>query len=494
MVAAIAVSMFVLAGCESGDAEPASAVESVATRSDAPPIPPNAPAADTPTPVPNVPTSALRTIAPTPTSTPSVAPSPTPAFTSIQAAVDAATDGDVIVIPPGTYQENVVIGSQSITLRSSVPDDPDIVAATVIDGGGAGSVISFAGRAAAEAAGASNVRRANAAIARHFLALSFTSADDGTPSIAVLRAIGPTSSHGEAPRLTVEGLSIRNGSSEFGGGISVRSGALTVRNSVVSGNRSDGDGGGIGGLDAFGSWLIENVLIEGNDAAGNGGGIFLEDVSDLFVFRGSTVSGNQAGGNGGGLAGIRLSGGLEIEGVEIDANGAVGDGGGLYVSHSMGATINGATLSGNTADGSGGGVAWVDSYGLTFSDGTIEGNSAGVDGGGAFSHSFDTPLPDGALWFSFQETTFLRNTAIGDGGGFDLTVSGAELINVTFIDNSSGGNGGGAAVASTSSTLAAGASWTVGSSSAFIGNFAEVNGGGCTSRPTRSHRRSLTPR
>ena len=63
-------------------------------------------------------------------------------FDNIQAAVDAASDGDEIVVMPGTYtssQDGHVVNmlGKAVTLRSSDPSDPDVVAATIIDGEGA---------------------------------------------------------------------------------------------------------------------------------------------------------------------------------------------------------------------------------------------------------------------------------------------------------------------------------------------------------------------
>ena len=64
---------------------------------------------------------------------------------SIQDAIDAASDGDTIVVQEGTYFENVNFKGKNIVLTSTDPDDPRIVAATVIDGNQAGCVITFAG-------------------------------------------------------------------------------------------------------------------------------------------------------------------------------------------------------------------------------------------------------------------------------------------------------------------------------------------------------------
>jgi pectin methylesterase-like acyl-CoA thioesterase len=48
--------------------------------------------------------------------------------TTIQAAIDAAEDGDVIVVRPGNYNEKINFNGKNITLRSTDPDDPEVVA------------------------------------------------------------------------------------------------------------------------------------------------------------------------------------------------------------------------------------------------------------------------------------------------------------------------------------------------------------------------------
>lgn len=54
--------------------------------------------------------------------------------TSIQSAIDAAGNGDVIIVDPNTYYENINFLGKAITVRSIDPNDPDVVAATIIDG------------------------------------------------------------------------------------------------------------------------------------------------------------------------------------------------------------------------------------------------------------------------------------------------------------------------------------------------------------------------
>ena len=62
---------------------------------------------------------------------------------TIQEAINEAEDGLIIVVEPGTYEENLDFTDKEITLTSIDPDDPEVVAATIIDGGDANNVIVF---------------------------------------------------------------------------------------------------------------------------------------------------------------------------------------------------------------------------------------------------------------------------------------------------------------------------------------------------------------
>jgi hypothetical protein len=66
-----------------------------------------------------------------------VGPDPTAGFTTIQAAVQAAVDGDTIVLAPGFYTGpgncDIDLTGKRIAIRGTKPFDPNTVAATVID-------------------------------------------------------------------------------------------------------------------------------------------------------------------------------------------------------------------------------------------------------------------------------------------------------------------------------------------------------------------------
>jgi len=56
------------------------------------------------------------------------------AYGTIQAAIDAAEDGETIIVMPGSYAETLIITDRTITVQSSNPSDQQIVDSTVIRG------------------------------------------------------------------------------------------------------------------------------------------------------------------------------------------------------------------------------------------------------------------------------------------------------------------------------------------------------------------------
>lgn len=53
---------------------------------------------------------------------------------TLQSAIDAAQDGDRIVLNPGIHHAYAQFGGKAITVQSMDPDDPAVIAATVVDG------------------------------------------------------------------------------------------------------------------------------------------------------------------------------------------------------------------------------------------------------------------------------------------------------------------------------------------------------------------------
>jgi hypothetical protein len=66
-------------------------------------------------------------------------------FAAIQRGIDAAGNGDTVIVAEGTYVENVNFNGKNIVLRSTNPADWAVVKQTIIDGNKNGSVVVFAG-------------------------------------------------------------------------------------------------------------------------------------------------------------------------------------------------------------------------------------------------------------------------------------------------------------------------------------------------------------
>ncbi len=64
-------------------------------------------------------------------------------YATIQAAIDAAVNGDIVLIAPGTYFESPTISGKAITVASlfHTTGDRAYIAQTIVDGGGAGWAI-----------------------------------------------------------------------------------------------------------------------------------------------------------------------------------------------------------------------------------------------------------------------------------------------------------------------------------------------------------------
>ncbi|MBE0536034.1 MAG: PQQ-binding-like beta-propeller repeat protein [Phycisphaerae bacterium] len=68
---------------------------------------------------------------------------PDHAYATIQSAIAAAADGDVVIVAPGVYRQRLNFAGKAITVRSTDPEDWNVVTATVIDAQYNGSCVTF---------------------------------------------------------------------------------------------------------------------------------------------------------------------------------------------------------------------------------------------------------------------------------------------------------------------------------------------------------------
>lgn len=155
-------------------------------------------------------------------------------FPTIQLAIDASQDGDVVLVQPGTYTENISFLGKAITVVSSGgPDVTSINGSAMTAGPEIGSVVRF--------------------------------------------------ETGEGPNSILDGFEIACGSGtlaqvsfavgEVGGGIFGTGASPTIRNCQIRNNSAAVRGGGAYFDGVTGDLVLQNVTIE-NCIAGNGGGLF----------------------------------------------------------------------------------------------------------------------------------------------------------------------------------------------------------------------------
>lgn len=195
-------------------------------------------------------------------------PSP---YVTIQSAINASISGDTIVVAPGTYHECINFSGKNITIRSTSPSDPSTVAATIIDGSWAGTVVTFE---SGETSSAS----------LQGFTVTHGSASSG----------GGVNCDGASP--LIAGNIIRANVAEWeGGGIKLESSSAIVRGNVIAANEASYGGGMIVG-DC--SPQISGNLIVNNTATEDGGGIEFygadDPETDTLNLSGNTISGNNA--------------------------------------------------------------------------------------------------------------------------------------------------------------------------------------------------------
>ena len=209
-----------------------------------------------------------------------------------------------------------------------------------------------------------------------------------------------------------------------GGGICAvgKKSDVTLDGVTVTGNKATYSKKGTGaGIEAQGGSLtVKDSTISNNEAQGNGGGIFSAEGNVLDV-SGSTIQGNKADNGGGIHTGeardvSKTPSKATITDTKILENEAIGsgEGGGVHVGTRADATLKGCTVANNKSVSTGGGIAAKLST-VTLDDTTVENNQA-VNGGGLFHLGIAVP---GSL--TLQNGSIIRNnTASSMGGGLFL--------------------------------------------------------------------------
>lgn len=141
-------------------------------------------------------------------------------FEAIQKALDRSQEGDMILVSPGIYQENLFFPGVGVSLCSLDPTSPTLVQQTIIDG---------------------SLEEAPAIIL-----------SGNEPTTTTLSGFTITGGDyfgmgggitGQGSKITIENNIIRDNKADFGGGISQCHGA--IKNNVIKGNFVYTEGGGV---------------------------------------------------------------------------------------------------------------------------------------------------------------------------------------------------------------------------------------------------------
>src|SRR6266699_6519169 len=65
-------------------------------------------------------------------------------YAAIQKAIDNSKNGDLILVNPGVYNENINFKGKAIVVSSTNAADVSVVRSTIIHGSGKSSVVTFA--------------------------------------------------------------------------------------------------------------------------------------------------------------------------------------------------------------------------------------------------------------------------------------------------------------------------------------------------------------
>ena len=320
-------------------------------------------------------------------------------YTAIQAAIDDCNDGDVVIVAPGTYtgdgNRDISFEGKAITVRSTEPNDPNIVARTVIDCRGT---------------------QTNPHRAFHF-------------------------HNGEGKNSVVAGLTITNGYGpdaqveqyiSAGGAIYCNQSNPTIANCIITDNTAF-MGAGLCNT-ASSSPIVTNCTFRDNSAwlappygGGAGGGMLNYDSSPTVtacMFTGSRASHGGAMHNGGSSP--------TIADCLFTDNSTSHTGAGMHNRDGSNPTVSNCKFIRNSAGSSGGGIFNFTGSNPIVINCLFNDNSADKHGGGMCNDSSRSPR--------VVNCTFSGNSALRDGGGIcDRRSSNPKLTNCIFWANRDSG-------------------------------------------------------
>lgn len=236
-------------------------------------------------------------------------------YPTIQAAINAAVNGDVVQISPGTHIGPVDFKGKAITVRGSTD-----ASTVVISGGMLGSPVV---RIWSGESGSSVLDGVTVTGGRGYQDGGGIAIENSSPTISNCRIIGNQT-----------GTTNPSNGNTYGGsgaGILIRGGAPVITNCIIGGNtgRSGGYGAATGSgicVQGASAARLQSCSITGNKMEGGndsfGAGIYIEgsSTSEFPTFEDCVISGNSLS-NGGDGAAMFLTGPAALTRCRISQNG-----------------------------------------------------------------------------------------------------------------------------------------------------------------------------
>ena len=320
-------------------------------------------------------------------------------FTTIQAAIDAAVDGDTVLVAPGTYVENIDFLGKAIIVVSSAGAD-----VTTIDGSGCSTGI------------------ANCSV------VTCSNGEGAGTALAGFNVQGGNGTGGPGP------IGCSAGNCDFlGGGMRIANGSPQVIDCVFVGNSAT-KGGGLYCINSSptltGCSFIGNQAIDfsAGGFAAEGGGVY--NLSSQPTLLNCIFDSNLAY-IGGGIAN-RDGSDCKISGCTFFGNtvGATGIGAGVF-NDSSSPTVMDSTFLENTA-GYGGGI-YNESSSSTVTGCNFEGNTA-KRGGGMYDAESGSVVT-GCTFTANSASVLIPGTGAGLGGGISCGGGDTTVIDCIFSGN-----------------------------------------------------------
>ena len=255
---------------------------------------------------------------------------------TIQAGINAANNGDTVLVSPGTYKENINFLGRAITVESS-----NGASVTIIDAEQTGTVVTFSNG------------ETSASILQGFTI-------ENGDATSVIGEGGGISVEGSSP--TIKNNEIRNNKACQGNGIGVGFGSPIIEMNIIANNSNAGCGGiggaGIGLRGASSARIIGNTIVN-NSADSYGGGIALWSANAVLITN-NVIRGNSAGSNGGGISMFNDTSSVVILQNLIEGNRAP-TGNGVYWSNPPSTFVSNTIT--DSPHSSGGSTVWADGFG-----------------------------------------------------------------------------------------------------------------------------------